>query len=151
MTEFTVYREIGTRWHDNDEYGHVNNVEYLSFFDTAVNGWLLEVTETDIRKLRAIGVVAEVSCRYLREVHFPDLLAVGIGLERLGRRSVVYRLGLFLSAELRSARAPAPVATGRFAHVYVDRDTRRPVEVPEKIVTAVRSLTPQNVNSSANR
>jgi acyl-CoA thioester hydrolase len=140
MTEFAVYRKIGTRWHDNDEYGHVNNVEYLSFFDTAVNGWLLDATGVDTRTLSAIGVVAEVSCRYLREVRFPDVLAVGIGLERLGARSVVYRLGLFLAAELRSSLAPKPAANGRFAHVYVDRDTRRPVAVPEPIATAVRSL-----------
>jgi len=148
VTGFAVYREITTRWHDNDEYGHVNNVEYLSFFDTAVNSWLIEATGVDIRRLPAIGVVAEVSCRYLREIRFPDTVAVGIGLERLGRRSVVYRLGLFRADELRQDTAAAPVATGRFAHVYVDRDERRPVAVPDCVRTAVTgTLAPADAGS----
>jgi hypothetical protein len=84
-----------TRWSDNDVYGHVNNVVYYSLFDTMVNGWLIDTCGTDIRDLPAIGVVAETSCRFLRSTSFPEVLHVGLGLERRGRSSVVYRLAVF--------------------------------------------------------
>lgn len=83
--DFVVFRTMPTRWMDNDVYGHVNNVVYYSWFDTAVNGYLLETTGTDIRLLPALGVVAETGCRYLRSVSFPDLLDIGIAVEKLGR------------------------------------------------------------------
>lgn len=122
-----------TRWADEDAYGHVNNAVHYAMFDTAVNGWLIEIIG-DVRALPALGVVAETSCRYLGELRFPEVVAVGLALERLGGRSVVYRLALF------DEREPAPVAVGRFVHVYVDRDDRRPAAVPDAVRRALGLL-----------
>jgi acyl-CoA thioester hydrolase len=133
--DFRVIRPIPTRWMDNDHYGHVNNVVYYSFFDTAVNGFLLDATGIDTRNLPAIGIVAESSCRFLEPVSFPDLIHAGIAIERLGTRSVVYRIALFRGED------QTPCAEGRFAHVYVDRETRRPVEIPAIIKTVLDGLT----------
>jgi acyl-CoA thioester hydrolase len=132
--EFPVLRTITTRWMDNDHYGHVNNVVYYSYFDTAVNGYLIEASGTDIRDLAAIGIVAETSCRFLRELSFPDTVHAGLALERLGNSSVVYRIGLFRNDET------APGAIGRFVHVYVDSTTRRPVPVPAQVRAALAAL-----------
>jgi acyl-CoA thioester hydrolase len=133
-SDFRVLRAITTRWHDNDHYGHVNNVVYYAYFDTAVNGFLIEVSGTDIRGLPAIGIVAETSCRFLRELSFPDTVHAGLALERLGNSSVIYRIGLFRNEEAE------PAALGRFVHVYVDAATRRPVPVPAPIRAALTAL-----------
>lgn len=133
-SEFRVLRTITTRWMDNDHYGHVNNVTYYSYFDTAVNGYLIEASGTDIRDLPAIGIVAETSCRFLRELSFPDTVHAGLALEKLGNSSVVYRIGLFRNDEVE------PAAIGRFVHVYVDAKTRRPVPVPAQIRAALTAL-----------
>ena len=119
---------------DNDHYGHVNNVTYYSYFDTAVNGWLIEATGTDIRALPSIGIVAETSCRFLKELSFPEIIEVGLALERLGRSSVVYNIALFRAGEADAA------AIGRFVHVYVDAATRGVVPIPDLIRAAVESL-----------
>jgi acyl-CoA thioester hydrolase len=132
--DFRVLRSITTRWHDNDHYGHVNNVVYYAFFDTAVNGFLIEASGTDIRNLPAIGIVAETSCRFLRELSFPDTVHAGLALERLGTTSVIYRIGLFRNEETE------PAAIGRFVHVYVSPTTRRPVPVPAPIRAALTAL-----------
>lgn len=131
---YRVLRAITTRWGDNDVYGHVNNVHYYAYFDTAINGWLMEATGADIRQLAAIGVVAETSCRYLRPLSFPDQVHAGIALEKLGARSVIYRIGLFRNDEAE------PSAVGHFVHVYVDATTRRPVEIPANIRQALQGL-----------
>jgi acyl-CoA thioester hydrolase len=133
-SDFRVLRAITTRWHDNDHYGHVNNVVYYAYFDTAVNGFLIEASGTDVRDLPAIGIVAETSCRFLRELSFPDTVWAGLALERLGNSSVVYRIALFRNDEAE------PAAIGRFVHVYVDGQTRRPVPVPERIRAALNGL-----------
>jgi acyl-CoA thioester hydrolase len=136
--DFPVHRRISTRWADNDIYGHVNNVVYYAFFDTAVNGWLIEATGTDIREEPAIGIVAETSCRYLREISFPDELSIGIALEREGNSSITYQLGVFVVG--RDGIEPGARAVGRFVHVYVDQVGRRPVPVPEVVRVALRQL-----------
>lgn len=133
---FTVFRPIATRWMDNDHYGHVNNVAYYSFFDTAVNGFLLEATGLEIRELPAIGIVAESSCRFFSSLSFPDTVHAGIGIERLGARSIVYSIGLFKNDDEEAC------ALGRFVHVYVDRVSRRPVEIPDQIRAVVERLKP---------
>jgi len=133
-TDFPVLRELPTRWSDDDVYGHVNNVIHYLMFDTAVNGWLIEATGTDIRRLPAIGVVVETSCRYFAPLRFPEIVTAGIGLERLGTTSVVYRLALF------GQHGTGPAAVGRFVHVYVDAESRRPVPVPAEIRAALRPL-----------
>lgn len=132
--DFSVLRTITTRWMDNDHYGHVNNVVYYSYFDTAVNGYLIEASGCDVRELPAIGIVAETSCRYLSELSFPDTVHAGLALEKLGNSSVVYRIGLFRNAE------SGPAAIGRFVHVYVDAATRRPVPVPAQVRRALEAL-----------
>ena len=115
-------------------YGHVNNVAYYSFFDTAVNGFLIDGSGMDIRDLPAIGVVAESGCRFLRGASFPDTIHAGLAVERIGTSSVVYRVALFRNDD------DAPCAVGRFVHVYVDRITRRPVPIPPAITTVVDQL-----------
>lgn len=131
---YAMVRSIPTRWMDNDHYGHVNNVAYYSYFDTAVNGWLMEGTGLDIRELGAIGIVAETSCRFLRELSFPDEVRAGLMLERLGNSSVVYRIGLFRGDDAE------PAAVGRFVHVYVDAVSRKVVPVPPVIRDLVSTL-----------
>ncbi|MFC0530842.1 acyl-CoA thioesterase [Phytohabitans kaempferiae] len=132
--DFPVLRELPTRWSDDDVYGHVNNAVHYAMFDTAVNGWLIDAAGTDIRRLPAIGLVVETQCRYFAELRFPDVVTAGLRLERLGNSSVVYRLALF------GPRADAPAAVGRFVHVYVDRESRRPVPVPDRIRAALRLI-----------
>lgn len=132
-SDFPVLREVPTRWADVDAYGHVNNVVHYAVFDTAVNAWLIEATGEDVRRWPAIGLVVETSCRYLAELDFPAPITAGLAVERLGTSSIVYRLGLFGAGE-------QPAAVGRFVHVYVDRETRRPVAVPDPVRAAVHSV-----------
>jgi acyl-CoA thioester hydrolase len=121
---FRLFRPIATRWMDNDAYGHVNNVHYYSYFDSAVNGWLIEKGLLAIAESPVIGLVVESACTYFDSVAFPDALEAGIAVAHLGRSSVRYRIGIFKSdAEQASAQ-------GHFVHVYVDRGTQRPVEIP---------------------
>jgi acyl-CoA thioester hydrolase len=132
--DFRVLRPMQTRWMDNDHYGHVNNVAYYSYFDTAVNGFLMEATASDTRELGAIGIVAETGCRFLRQISFPDALCIGLKLEKLGTSSVIYQLAVFRGNE------QEPAALGRFVHVYVDAQTRKPVPVPAVIRAALATL-----------
>lgn len=132
-SDFTVLRSVPTRWADEDAYGHVNNAVHYLLFDTAVNGWLID-TIGDVRALPELGVVAETGCRYLGELHFPETVTAGLACERLGERSVTYQIVLF------GERADEPIAIGRFVHVYVDRQTRRPVAVPAVVREAVATL-----------
>ena len=135
--DFTAYRTITTRWMDNDVYGHVNNVVYYSYFDTAVNAFLIEASGIDIRALPEIGIVAESSCRFLKPLSFPAPVEAGLALEKLGNSSVVYRIGLF------GEGSEAAAAVGRFVHVYVDAATRAVVPVPAAIRTALEQLKPK--------
>ena len=133
--DYRHFLPIATRWMDNDSYGHVNNVTYYSYFDTAVNGFLIEASGLDIRELPAIGIVAESSCQFFSAASFPDTVYAGLAVERLGRSSVVYQIPLFRNDE------ETPCALGRFVHVYVDRLTRRPMAIPEAIRNVVEALT----------
>lgn len=132
--DFRVLRPMPTRWMDNDHYGHVNNVAFYSYFDSAVNGWLMDATGSDTRSLPAIGIVAETSCRFLRPISFPDLLQIGVRLEKAGTSSVIYQLAVFRREEVEAS------AVGRFVHVYVDAGTRRPVPIPSSIRAALDQL-----------
>jgi acyl-CoA thioesterase FadM len=136
--EYAVWRQATTRWADDDAYGHLNNARYYELFDTAVNAHLFEATGTNVRQLPAIGVVAETSCRYFREIGFPEPIDMGLVVERLGTSSVVYRIGLF------QGESDLAAAEGRFVHVYVDNTHgpgSRPVRpVPDEIRDAVASL-----------
>jgi acyl-CoA thioester hydrolase len=133
-SDFKVLRPMQTRWMDNDHYGHVNNVAYYSYFDSAVNGYLMDATRTDTRELPAIGIVAETSCKFLKEISFPDALHIGLRLEKLGNSSVIYQLAVFRGDDT------DPSALGRFVHVYVDEESRRPIPIPALIRTALEKL-----------
>jgi acyl-CoA thioester hydrolase len=133
-TQFPALRTITTRWDDEDVYGHINNVVYYSFFDTAVNGYLIETSGTDVRALDAVGLVAETQCTFERELKFPADVQVGLAVSKLGTSSIVYRLGLF------QGDTDEPAAIGRFVHVYVDAATREVTPIPPAIATAVTPL-----------
>jgi acyl-CoA thioester hydrolase len=123
---YPAWREIGTRWADNDAYGHVNNTVYYQWFDTAVNAWLIEAGLLDVAAGDPIGLVVETGCRYASPLAYPEPVEVGLAVERLGRSSVRYRLGVFAKG------AEDAAAEGYFVHVYVGRESRRPVELPEE-------------------
>jgi acyl-CoA thioester hydrolase len=133
---FPVFRPIATRWMDNDVYGHVNNVHYLSYFDTAVNGWLIERGLLDIQASGIVGLVVETGCTYFASVAFPDALEAGIRVTKLGRSSVRYEIGIFRIGEDEVS------AQGHFVHVYVERATQRPVEIPAPVRAALSGLAP---------
>jgi acyl-CoA thioester hydrolase len=137
--DYVQWRRATSRWADDDVYGHMNNARYYELFDTAVNAHLLEATGLDVRELPAVGVVAETSCRYFREIGFPAPVDMGLVVERVGTSSVVYRIGLFQGEDDR------PAAEGRFVHVYVDntagRGNRAVRPMPEEIRRVVTSLT----------
>ncbi|MBN9425092.1 MAG: acyl-CoA thioesterase, partial [Burkholderiales bacterium] len=131
---FAHFLAIGTRWMDNDVYGHVNNVVYYSYFDTVVNQFLIERGVLDIHAGDVIGLVVETSCRYFSAVSFPDTVHAGLRVARIGRSSVQYEIGLFANEQSRAA------AFGRFVHVYVDRATRRPAELPGPLREVLQTL-----------
>jgi acyl-CoA thioester hydrolase len=126
--------EIPTRWNDNDVYGHVNNVEYYAFFDTVINRWLIEEGGLDIHRGEAIGLCAESHCEFKAAFVFPETVEAGLRVGKLGRSSVRYEIGLFRENVEEAA------ATGWFVHVFVDRDERRPVEIPAGIRAALERL-----------
>ncbi len=124
-SSFKVFRSLQTRWADNDIYGHMNNVVHYQLFDTAINQWLMEQGLLDPLNGAIVGLVVETGCRYHAEAMFPDRITAGISVERLGGSSVTYIIGLFRNDE------DTAFADGRFVHVYVDKATRRPVQLPE--------------------
>lgn len=125
---------IDTRWMDNDAYGHVNNVTYYSFFDTAVNRWIIERGLLDVANSPTFGIVVETGCRFHASLSFPDRITAGLRVAHLGNSSVRYEIGLFRNKDESAA------ATGHFVHVYVDRATRRPVALPLAIRSALETL-----------
>lgn len=131
---YRVFRSISTRWSDNDVYGHVNNVVYYSWFDTAVNAYLIEQGVLDIHAGDTIGLVIETQCNYFASLAFPQTVEAGLRVARLGGSSVRYEVGLFAQGE------PLSAAAGHFIHVYVDRETRRPAPLPEPLRTALQAL-----------
>jgi len=133
-TAYHYFRRITTRWMDNDVYGHVNNVVYYSYFDTVVNTFLVNEAGLNIETGPVIGLCVESHCRYLSSLAFPDVLDAGLRISRIGRSSVRYEVGIFRAGE----RAAA--AQGQFVHVFVDRRTRRPVDLPERMRTALTRL-----------
>ncbi|MDZ4074811.1 MAG: thioesterase family protein [Hylemonella sp.] len=132
---YKAFRTITTRWMDNDVYGHVNNVVYYSWFDTAVNAWLIERGVLDIHGGDTIGLVIETQCNYFASLSFPQTIEAGIRVARLGKSSVRYEVGLYAQGEELAA------AQGHFVHVYVNRQTRRPVALPDPLRAALETLT----------
>jgi acyl-CoA thioester hydrolase len=132
--EFAHFLAIPTRWMDNDAYGHVNNVVYYSFFDTAVNRFLIDRGVLRIDASPVIGLVVETGCRYHRPLAFPDAVEVGIRVAHLGTSSVRYELGVFREGEDTAA------AEGHFVHVYVDRETRKPAPLSAELRAALQTI-----------
>lgn len=125
---------IPTRWADNDQYGHVNNVTYYAYFDTVVNEHLINAGGLDTAGGDAVGFVVETSCKFHRPLGFPDVLDAAMRVRKVGTSSVVYEIAIFRQGD------DQPAATGRFVHVWVDRRTNRPVPVPTPIRAALQPL-----------
>src|SRR5689334_5007910 len=121
---FDHLSRVTTRWSDNDMYGHLNNAVYYELFDSAINAWLITAGESDAMASPELGVVAESGCRFFRELEYPRPLDVGVRVERLGRSSITYALGLF------DAGSDELAALGHWVHVYIDRTTRSSVPIP---------------------
>jgi acyl-CoA thioester hydrolase len=131
---YARFLAIPTRWQDNDTYGHVNNVVYYSYFDTAVNQHLIVEGGLDIAASPVVGLVVETMCRFRKPLTFPDMVEAGLRVTKIGTSSVRYEIGLFRQGD------DEPTATGHFVHVWVDRATQRPVPVPSTIRAALESL-----------
>ena len=125
---------LATRWSDNDAYGHLNNVIYLSLFDSAVNAELIAAGVLDIAHGDVIGVVVETGCHFFSSLAFPQAVEAGLAVSQIGRTSVSYEIGICAIGAAETA------AHGRFVHVYVDRETRRPVPVPERLLAFAKAL-----------
>ena len=133
---FPHFLALPTRWMDNDSYGHVNNVNYYSFFDTAVNQLLIDRGVLDIHKDDVVGFVVETGCSYFSSISFPDLIHVGVRVAKLGNSSVRYELALYRNDEA------LPAAAGHFVHVYVDRPSGKSVPIPAPVRALLASLQP---------
>lgn len=132
--DYPHFQPITTRWHDNDVYGHVNNVTYYSYFDSAVNAYLIEVGGLDIHSGEVVGFVVSSSCDYFASIAFPDAIEIGLRVGKLGNSSVQYELAVFKTGEDEAC------AAGRFVHVFVDRTSNRPVPIPEALRGALARL-----------
>ncbi len=133
-SNYIAFTPIQTRWMDNDVYGHVNNVVYYSYFDTAVNRYLIEQGVLDFNSGTTIGLVVETGCQYFSSVAFPERLEAGIRVAHIGRSSVRYEIGIFKEGEALTS------AAGHFVHVYVDSRNRRPVSLPEDFLKVLQRL-----------
>ncbi|MDX1722308.1 MAG: thioesterase family protein [Pseudomonas sp.] len=132
--DYLHFQPITTRWHDNDIYGHVNNVTYYSYFDSAVNAYLIEVGGLDIHNGEVVGFVVSSSCDYFASIAFPERIEIGLRVAKLGNSSVQYELAVFKQGEEQAC------AAGRFVHVFVDRASNRPLPIPERLRTALAVL-----------
>jgi len=133
--DYPYIQIIPTRWMDNDVYGHVNNVTYYSYFDTVINTWLIREGGLDIHTGAQIGLCAESHCTFLAPIEFPQILQAGLRVEKLGRSSVRYGIGLFIEGHAE------PAAEGWFVHVFVDRATRKSVPIGDRVRAALQRLT----------
>ncbi len=133
-SDFKWFIDLQSRWMDNDAYGHINNVIYYAWFDTAVNRFLVDNELLDYQNDTVHGIVIESKCTYLKEFSYPDVAQAGLKLQRLGNTSVVYDIGLFHVGDEDAA------ALGYLVHVYVDTESRQPVRVPDPVRAGVAAL-----------
>jgi acyl-CoA thioester hydrolase len=131
---YNHFRTMPTRWMDNDQYAHVNNVVYYSFFDTLLNRYLIDEGGFDFRNDPVIGIAVETSCRFHKSFAYPEDIEGGLRIGHLGRSSVRYEIGLFAPGE------PQARADGFFVHVFVDRETNRPAAIPESVRAALARI-----------
>jgi acyl-CoA thioester hydrolase len=132
--DYRHFMTITTRWMDNDVYGHINNVQYYSYFDTAVNRYLIDQGVLDIHVGEIIGLVVETHCNFFSSAAFPDDIEAGVRVEHLGRSSVRYEVGLFIEGSVKA------IAQGHFVHVYVHRESQSPVEIPPELRAVLATL-----------
>jgi len=132
--DYKYLQPVTTRWHDNDIYGHVNNVTYYSYFDSAVNTYLIEKGGLDIHEGDVVGFVVSSSCDYFASIAFPERIEIGLRVGKLGNSSVQYELAVFKEG------VEEACAAGRFVHVFVDRASNRPVSIPEPLRSALAAL-----------
>ncbi|AWM59499.1 acyl-CoA thioesterase [Pseudomonas songnenensis] len=132
--DYQHFQPITTRWHDNDIYGHVNNVVYYGFFDTAVNNYLIRHGGLDIQSGEIVGFVVSSACDYFASIAYPDVIEVGLRVAKLGNSSVQYELAIFREGEQEAS------AAGRFVHVFVDRASNRPTAIPPRLRAALEAL-----------
>lgn len=123
--QFKFFLDIQTRWADNDIYGHVNNVTYYSYFDTAANALLIQKTGFDIHQSQSIGLVVDSACSFLQELSFPEIIQVGVAIGKIGNTSLRYELAIFKQGQEQAS------AQGHFVHVFVDRETRKTIPISE--------------------
>lgn len=135
LSDFPHRLIIPTRWHDNDVYGHVNNVVYYAWFDTVVNRFLVDKDVLEVGKSDVVGLVVETGCSYFAPIAFPDDVVAGLRVAKLGNSSVRYEIGLFRNDETEAS------AQGHFVHVYVDEHSRRPVSLPDAMRTVLSEIT----------
>jgi len=128
------FEAISIWWMDNDVYGHVNNVTYYSYFDTLISGYLIRYGGLDIHRDEIIGITPETFCQFRQSLTFPEVIDAGLAVERLGRSSVKYLVGLFRQEQAE------PAAVGHFVHVFVHRESMRPAVIPDKIRRALEPL-----------
>ncbi len=133
-SDFRTFFPITTRWMDNDVYGHINNVTYYSYFDSAINSYLIGAGGLDIHKAPVVAYVVSSGCQYHKPVAYPDALEAGLRVSRIGTSSVTYELGIFRQGD------QEPAATGQVVHVFVHREQNRPVPIPEPMRKALEDI-----------
>lgn len=131
--QFKFFLDIQTRWADNDIYGHVNNVTYYSYFDTAANALLIQKTGFDIHQSQSIGLVVDSACSFFQELSFPEIIQVGVAIVKIGNTSLRYELAIFKQGQEQAS------AQGHFVHVFVDRETRKTVPISESVRETLKS------------
>ncbi len=124
---FKFFLPIQTRWADNDIYGHVNNVTYYSYFDTAANSLLIQKAGFNIHQSSVIGLVVDSACSFFQELSFPEIIEVGVAIERIGQSSLTYRLAIFKQGQQQAS------AQGHFVHVFVNRKTRKSTPISQQM------------------
>jgi acyl-CoA thioester hydrolase len=133
-SDYIVFYPVSTRWVDNDIYGHVNNAVYYTYFDSAVNQYLIEQGELDIHSGEVVGFVVNSGCEYSSPVAYPDELEVGIRADKIGNSSVQYGVAIFKKGAVEAS------AYGHFVHVFVDQNSNKPVSIPIAIHTALQAI-----------
>ena len=133
-SDYKSFYSISTRWTDNDIYGHINNITYYSYFDTAINQYLIENANLNIQDSPIVGYVVHSSCNYLSGISYPGIIDVGIIVKKLGETSVTYEIGIFKGGENKVS------AYGEFVHVFVNRSEKKPVSIPYNILQSLRLI-----------
>ena len=133
-SDYSYFKNITTRWADNDIYGHINNVVYYSYFDTVANQYLIEFADFNPVSAPVIGVIVHSNCNYIKAIAYPDKIEAGLTVKKLGRSSVTYGIGIFRQGE------SAACAYGEFVHVFVNRRNNLPMSIPTKIRESLQKI-----------